>query len=105
MIVYEYPLSERIRTLLRLEDLFDKARHFAAQEHPLEHHAALLSIFDILDVAGRADLKSDLMQELERQRQVLINYRASPDVAQDTLNQVLKEIEAMVGRPSISALT
>lgn len=94
MIVYEYPLSERIRTLLRLEDLFDKARHFSAQEHPLEHHAALLSIFDILDVAGRADLKSDLMQELERQRQVLINYRASPDVAQDTLTQVLKEIEA-----------
>ena len=94
MIVYEYPLSERIRTLLRLEDLFDKTRHFAAQEHPLEHHAALLAIFDILDVAGCADLKSDLMQELERQRQVLNNYRASPDVALDALNKVLTDIEA-----------
>ena len=94
MIVYEYPLSERIRTLLRLEDLFDKTRHFAAQEHPLEHHSALLAIFDILDVAGRADLKSDLMQELERQRQVLNNYRASPEVAQEALNKVLADIEA-----------
>ena len=93
MIVYEYPLSERIRTLLRLEDLFDKARHFADQEHPLEHHAALLALFDILDVAGRADLKSDLLQELERQRQILNGYRASPEVAQDTLTSVLTAIE------------
>jgi cell division protein ZapD len=93
VIVYEYPLSERIRTLLRLEDLFDKTRHFAAQEHPLEHHAALLAIFDILDVAGRADLKSDLMQELERQRQALNNYRSNPEVAQEALSKVLADIE------------
>jgi dephospho-CoA kinase len=28
VITYEYPLSERVRTLLRLEDLFDKIAHF-----------------------------------------------------------------------------
>ena len=94
MIVYEYPLSERIRTFLRLEDLFGKARHFVGLVHSLEHHAALVSIFDILDVAGRADLKSDLMQELERQRQVLNSFRGSPDVVQETLKKVLGDIEA-----------
>lgn len=93
MIVYEYPLSERIRTFLRLEDLFDKARHFVSKQHPLEHHAALVSIFDILDVAGRADLKSDLMQELERKRQVLNSFRTNPDVSTETLEKVLGEIE------------
>ena len=93
MIVYEYPLSERIRTFLRLEDLFDKARHFVASQHSLDHHAALISIFDILDVAGRADLKSDLLQELERQRQMLNSFRSSPDVAQDTLTRILADIE------------
>lgn len=93
VIIYEYPLSERIRTFLRLEDLFDKAQHFVALEHSLEHHAALVSIFDILDVAGRADLKSDLMQELERQRQVLNSFRGSAEVAQETLDKVLTEIE------------
>ncbi len=93
MIVYEYPLSERIRTFLRLEDLFDKARHFVASQHSLDHHAALISIFDILDVAGRADLKSDLLQELERQRQMLNSFRGSPDVAQDALTRILTDIE------------
>lgn len=93
MITYEYPLSERIRTLLRLEDLFDRTRHFLASENALDHHAALVAIFEIIDVAGRADLKSDLMQELERQRQVLATFRGAPEVAQDALDQVLREAD------------
>ena len=93
VITYEYPLSERFRTLLRLEDLFDRASHFIACEHPLDHHCALAAIFEIVDVAGRADLKSDLMQELERQRQVLATFRGSAKVAQDTLDHVLREAD------------
>lgn len=93
MITYEYPLSERIRTLLRLEDLFDKTQFFLVRDHALDHHSALRSIFEIIDVAGRADLKSDLMQELERQRQVLLGLRGSPEVAQEALEKVLREVE------------
>ena len=50
----------------------------AARIRALEHHAALLSLFEILDVAGRADLKSELMQELERQKQTLSALRSNP---------------------------
>ena len=92
MIVYEYPLSERIRTLLRLEDLFERARHFLAGENPLEHHVALLSLFEILEVASRADLKSDLLQELERQKHVLLAYRNNPQIAEDVLSQVIADM-------------
>ncbi len=69
MITYEYPFNERIRTLLRLEDLFDKVAYFVQQDGTREHHVALLTLFEILEVASRADLKMDLIQELERQRQ------------------------------------
>jgi cell division protein ZapD len=93
VITYEYPLNERIRTLLRLEDLFDRADHFFTKEDSPEHHAALLTLFEILEVAGRADLKSDLMQELERQRQVLLGFRNNPQIAENVLNDVLAEIE------------
>ena len=68
MITYEYPFNERIRTLLRLEDLFEKTSVFVENDGQLEHHTALVTIFEILEVAGRADLKMDLIQELERQR-------------------------------------
>jgi cell division protein ZapD len=93
VITYEYPFNERIRTLLRLEDLFDRARYFLARQDALDHHAALLTLFEILEVAGRADLKSDLLQELERQKQVLLSFRNNPEIAEEVLNQVIAEIE------------
>jgi len=93
VITYEYPFNERIRTLLRLEDLFDRARYFLARQDALDHHAALLTLFEILEVASRADLKSDLLQELERQKQVLLSFRNNPEISEEVLNQVIVEIE------------
>lgn len=93
MIHYEYPLSERIRTLLRLEDLFDRFDAYAASLEPHVHHSALLTLFEMAEVAARADLKSDLLQELERQKNVLIALRGNPQVQGTTLEQVLDAIE------------
>ena len=89
VITYEYPLNERIRTLLRLEDLFARSSHFIRQQSPQDHHVALLMLFEIMEVASRADLKSDLLQELERQKQVLRAFRNNPDISEEALNQVL----------------
>lgn len=97
MIVYEYPFNERIRTLLRLEDLYEKFKFFVHQEHAMQHHVALATIFDMLEVAGRADLKSDLLQELERQKQSLLSYRSNPNVATEALDAVLAELDAVSG--------
>lgn len=93
LILYEYPFNERIRTLLRLEDLFDRLGFFLRHSEPQCHHTALTTLFEILDVAGRADLKSDLLQELERQRQTLISFRNNPSVKEETLEKILKDIE------------
>jgi cell division protein ZapD len=93
VISYEYPLSERVRTLLRLEDLFERVDYFVRKNEPLEHHVALLSIFEILEVSGRADLKSDLLQELERQKQALELLRDNPEVSEAALDNVLWQID------------
>lgn len=93
MITYEYPFNERIRTLLRLEDLFEKTVYFTRMEGELEHHTALVTLFEILEVAGRADLKMDLIQELERQRQTLLAFRNNPEISEEALSGALYEIE------------
>jgi len=93
VITYEYPLNERVRTLLRLEDLFEKITHFAAATGSAEHHVALVTLFEILEVAGRADLKFDLVQELERQRQILLSFRNNPEISEEALSGALYEIE------------
>jgi len=93
-ILYEYPFSERVRTLLRLEDLFDKLGFFCAQDHPYSHHTALLTLFEILEVTSRADLKGDLLQELERHKQSLLALRNNPQVSESALEAVLTNIDS-----------
>jgi cell division protein ZapD len=89
---YDYPFNERIRTLLRLEDLFGKILHYADGEHELNHHCALLGIFQVLDVIDRAELKTDLLQELDRQKIIMENLRGNPAIAEDVLDDVMTEI-------------
>ena len=100
MITYEFPFNERIRMLLRLEDLYEKFQFFLQQEHPLQHHVALTTIFEILEVIGRQDLKGDLLQDLERQKQILQGFRTHPDVQVSVLDTVL----ANIGRASAALL-
>jgi cell division protein ZapD len=93
VIIYEFPFNERIRSLLRLESLFAKVIHFTKTNGAIEHHMALNGLFEILDAVGRSDPKMDLLQELERQRQVLHGYRDYPDILHTVLDCSLNEIE------------
>ncbi|MDO8925835.1 MAG: cell division protein ZapD [Sideroxyarcus sp.] len=93
MISYEFPLNERVRTMLRLEDLFFRTGRFIDSDESPDHHAALGMLFEILEVACRADLKSELLQELERQKKALNALHNNPEILEDALDAVLSEIE------------
>ncbi|MDN3544052.1 MAG: cell division protein ZapD [Roseateles asaccharophilus] len=93
MVLYEYPFNESIRTMLRLEHLFDRLGQLIARETPLDHHFALVTLFEIMDVASRADLKSDLLKELERHKTQLNGYRGNPAIAEEALDEVIRRID------------
>ena len=93
MILYEYPFNERIRTYLRLEHLFRRLGELIPRSHPLDHHYALATIFEVMDVAARADLKSDVMKDIERQKQALNGYRGNPGVAESVLDEVIARLD------------
>lgn len=93
MILYEYPFNERIRTYLRLEHLFRRLGELVPREHPVDHHYALATIFEVMDVAARADLKSDVMKDLEKQKNALNSYRGNPAIAESVLDEVISKLE------------
>ena len=93
MILYEYPFNESIRTMLRLEHLFDRLGQLIARDAPVDHHFALATIFEIMDVASRADLKSDLLKDLERQKTQLNGYRGNPSISEAALDEVLGRVD------------
>jgi cell division protein ZapD len=93
VITYEFPLNEKVRTLLRLEDLFTRIRYFIDHDDSMGHHAALSTLFEILEVISRADLKSDLLQELERQKRVLASLHNNPAISEKALDAILNDID------------
>lgn len=95
MIHFEYPLSERIRTLLRLENLFERFDAYVNTQTPYSHQAALMCLFELAEVSARADLKSDLLLEMDRQKGVLNALRGNPLVEDSTLEEVVNAIETV----------
>jgi len=98
LILYEYPFNESIRTMLRLEHLFDRLGQLIERDAPVDHHHALATIFEIMDVGSRADLKSDLLKELEKHRQQLAGYRGNPGIAESVLDEVMGRIDHAFAR-------
>ena len=94
MVLYEYPFNEGIRTMLRLEHLFDRMTGLIARDDPVDHHYALTSMFEIMDVAARADLKSDVLKELERHKNIFLGYRGNPAISEHALDAVVERIDA-----------
>jgi cell division protein ZapD len=93
LVLYEYPFNESIRTMLRLEHLFDRLGQLIPRETAVDHHFALVTIFEIMDVASRADLKSDLLKDLERHKTLLNGYRGNPSISEQALDAVIAKID------------
>lgn len=84
--------------MLRLEDLFFRITRFIDSNESPDHHAALGVLFEILEIASRADLKSELLQELERQKKALNALHHNPEIVEEALDAVLREIEGASSR-------
>jgi len=92
-IIYEHPLNERIRTLLRLEQLFNEATYFLPQPEEWGSRSAIDSLLKITSIFSRSDIKSEILKELERHLGKLGSIRRQPGVDMQTLGHVLDELE------------
>ena len=93
MILYEYPFNERTRTYLRLEHLLERLGQLLPRDSALDHHFALITIFEIMDVSSRADLKSDVLRDLEKLKAQMSAYRGNPAISETSLDIILGQLE------------
>ncbi len=93
VILYEYPFNERIRTFLRLEQLFSRLTELVGRSHPLDHHFAIQTLFEIMDVGARSDLKSEILKDLDRLKQQYNSYRGNPAISEGALDQFIARID------------
>lgn len=90
---FEYPFNERVRAWMRLEYLLDRLQFFAAPGDPRMHQVAVSTLFDVLDVTERTDVKGGVLQDLERQKLALQALQDHPGVNAQALKDVISEID------------
>lgn len=95
-IIYEFPLNERIRVFIRLEQLFHQFKHHLQSEHLADKRAAIIVLLDIIAIFKRNDLKSEILKELERQASVLSKIAQNQADGVDTqkLQELLSQLRA-----------
>jgi cell division protein ZapD len=93
-IIFEHPLNERTRTLLRFEHLFNLSDFHAGYDNNWNSRAAMDGILDMLSILlSRTDIKSELLKELSRYKTYFQELATSPEVDQKMLEQALQQIE------------
>jgi len=93
-IVYEQPLSEGIRTFLRLEHLFKQAAYTLRGFSVWDSRATITTLLDILEILSRGELKTETLKELDRLYASLSRLQDRPGVDASQLNAILNQLNA-----------
>ncbi|MEO1035078.1 MAG: cell division protein ZapD [Pseudomonadota bacterium] len=89
---FEQPLTERLRTFLRLEFLYKQVCFHMDSDADYSSRAAIATLLDIKAILMRGDVRADVLKELERQSQQLGQYRGQAGVDQGRLNRILEQL-------------
>jgi cell division protein ZapD len=92
-ISYEQPLNERIRTFLRLDFMLQQLHATLEGTTTWDSRATLATLLDLQAVFSRADIKAEIMKELERLGSVLQKLCENPHVDGRKLATILDEID------------
>lgn len=94
--VYEFPLTERIKNFMRLENSFAQIGHFTARNNIWDSQASMLVLLEVLGVMERHDIKNEILKELERNIGVLTCLLDAPNVSHQKLEETLDELHTHV---------
>ena len=91
-LIFEQPLSERMRTFLRLDFLYTQALYHNEVASQWGSRAAMSCLLDVLAISTRGDIRSDVLKELDRQVTTLTEYQSRPGVDPGRLKTVLANL-------------
>jgi cell division protein ZapD len=89
LLIFEHPLNERVRTFLRIEHLFERLNYFAPQYDPWATRVAVEALLDLASITARADIKNEIVKELDRNIATIKRIADQPGIDQRALDRVL----------------
>lgn len=95
-VLYEHPLNERIRSYLKLEQLFTQVNDCIACNIRTSQGIFFNSLFAIIDVLERNDIRGDLIKDLEKLEQNLVLWSQAPNVDNSVLDENLQHTVSLI---------
>jgi cell division protein ZapD len=91
-LYYEQPVSERMRTFMRLEFLYQQMLYNSELESDWATRATISSLLEIMAILSRGDVRSEVHKELDQQLKVLQRYQSQPEVDTRRLDSLVRNL-------------
>jgi cell division protein ZapD len=95
LTAFEQPLTERMRTFLRVEFLHAQAQYHAKNLRGFGARAAVASLLEIMTILGRGDVRADVLKELERHAALLATYSRQQGIDHERLEALLSDVTGL----------
>lgn len=89
---YELPLSERMRTFLRLEFLYQQMLYNCDDESGWATRATITTLLEILAILSRGDVRGEVHKELDYQISTLQRFQSQPGVDTRRLEHLIRNL-------------
>ena len=89
---YEQPVSERMRTFMRLEFLYQQMLYNSELESNWATRATVSGLLEIMAILSRGDVRSEVHKELDHQLGVLQRYQSQPGVDTRRLDTLVRNL-------------
>ncbi len=91
---YEQPLSERMRTFLRLEFLYHPMLENSERDTDWATRATISTLLEILAILSRGDVRSEVLSELDHQIEALKRFQSHTSVDGGRLDKLMHNLTA-----------
>lgn len=91
---YEQPLSERMRTFLRLEFLYHPMLRNSDRDDDWAARATISTLLEILAILSRGDVRSEVLSELDQQISALERFQSHTAVDGGRLDNLVHNLSA-----------
>ena len=89
---YEQPVSERMRTFMRLEFLYQQMLYNSELESNWAARSTVSGLLEILAILSRGDVRSEVHKELDHQLDVLQRFQSQPGVDARRLDTLIRNL-------------
>ena len=89
---YEQPVSERMRTFMRLEFLYQQMLYNSERETNWDTRATIAGLLEIMAILSRGDVRSEVHKELDHQLGVLQRFQSQPGVDTRRLESLIRNL-------------